>query len=83
MVRTTRRERFMVLSCVGDDRGQFHPADAAWQAKAAIFHGIVRQPPPEKCEEKACANPPKPPRCTPPEPESEVPDDEWLEESPP
>ena len=33
----------------------------------------------------ACANPPKPPRVTPPEPESdEVPDEEWPDEvSPP
>jgi hypothetical protein len=36
------------------------------------------QPPPEK----PWAKEPKPPRVTPPEPESdEVPDDEWLEES--
>jgi hypothetical protein len=27
------------------------------------------QPPPEKCDVKACANEPKPPRVTPPEPE--------------
>jgi hypothetical protein len=32
--------------------------------------------------EKPCANEPKPPRVTPPEPESDdVPDEEWLEES--
>ena len=32
---------------------------------------------------KACANEPKPPRVTPPDPESDgVPDGEWLEESP-
>jgi hypothetical protein len=41
------------------------------------------QPPPEKCAAKLCANEPKPPRVTPPEPESELPDDAWLEvESP-
>ena len=41
----------------------------------------VRQPPPEKCAEKACANEPKPPRVTPLEPESdEVPDEAWLDE---
>jgi hypothetical protein len=34
--------------------------------------------PPEK--PKACAKEPKPPRCTPCEPESDVPEDEWLEE---
>jgi hypothetical protein len=43
----------------------------------------VHQPPTEKCEVKACANEPKPPRVTPPDPESDgVPDGEWLEESP-
>jgi hypothetical protein len=41
----------------------------------------VRQPPPEKCAEKACANEPKPPRVTPLDPESdEVPDEAWLDE---
>jgi hypothetical protein len=41
----------------------------------------VRQPPTEKCAEKACANEPKPPRVTPLEPESEeVPDEAWLDE---
>lgn len=38
------------------------------------------QPPPEKCAEKARANEPKPPRVTPPEPASEVADDDRLEE---
>jgi hypothetical protein len=44
-----------------------------------------RQPPPEKCDANACANPPKPPRVTPPDPESDaVPDEEWPDEvSPP
>ena len=37
------------------------------------------QPPPEKCAEKACANEPKPPRLTPDEPASELPDDERLD----
>ena len=41
------------------------------------LHGI--QPPPEKCRRRA-ANEPKPPRCTLCEAESEVPDDEWLDE---
>jgi hypothetical protein len=49
-----------------------------------MFHGNVRkssQPPPEKCDAKACANEPKPPRVTPPEPRSDhVPKDEWLED---
>lgn len=41
----------------------------------------MRQPPPEKCAEKAWANEPNPPRVTPPEPESEdVPDEAWLDE---
>ena len=52
-----------------------------------MFHGNVRkssQPPPEKCNAKACANEPKPPRVTPPEPESDdVPDAEWLEDESP
>jgi hypothetical protein len=43
----------------------------------------VHQPPTEKCEVKACANEPKPPRLTPPDPESGgVPDAEGLEEAP-
>lgn len=52
-------------------------------SESASFHGIVRreniagrQPPPEKCDVNACANEPKPPRVTPPEPES---DDEVAE----
>jgi hypothetical protein len=41
------------------------------------------QPPPEKCDVNACANEPNPPRVTPLEPESDdVPDEEWLDESP-
>ena len=43
--------------------------------------GAVRspQPPNEKCAEKARANPPKPPRLTPLDPESGAPpDDAWL-----
>ena len=59
-------------------------------SESASFHGIVRrnvsvhQPPPEKCDVKACANEPKPPRVTLPEPEldGEVPDaDLFAEES--
>jgi len=57
------------------------------QAKASRFTAscdanmVCRQPPPEKCDENACAKEPNPPRVTPPEPESDdVPDDEWLEE---
>ena len=44
-----------------------------------------RQPPPEKCDVNACANPPNPPRVTPPDPESDaVPVEEWPDEvSPP
>src|SRR6266851_862929 len=39
------------------------------------------QPPPEKCDVNARANEPKPPRVTPPEPESDrVPDGERLDE---
>jgi len=60
--------------------------DEASQSRCS--HRIVRevagiQPPPEKCDVKACANEPKPPRVTPPEPESdEAPDEEWLPPSP-
>ena len=44
---------------------------------------VSYQPPPEKCDVNACANEPNPPRVTPPEPESDdVPDEEWLDESP-
>jgi hypothetical protein len=45
-----------------------------------MFHGIVRQPPEKP---NACANEPKPPRATWPEPESDVPDTDWLDEDPP
>src|SRR5260370_11886510 len=41
----------------------------------------VGQPPPEKCDVNARANEPKPPRVTPPEPESDkVPDGERLDD---
>jgi hypothetical protein len=40
------------------------------------------RPYPPKCEANACANEPKPPRVTPPEPEA-VPDEELDTESPP
>jgi hypothetical protein len=44
------------------------------------FHRIVRtdQPPPEKCDVKACANDPKPPRVTVPEFDGGVPDADLL-----
>jgi hypothetical protein len=50
------------------------------QAKAGRFHAIVQRirQPPEK--PKACEKEPKPPRCTACEPESDVPEDEWLAE---
>jgi len=56
------------------------------QAKAGYFTGScgstpVDQPPPEKCDVNARANDPKPPRVTPPEPESdEVPDADRLDD---
>jgi hypothetical protein len=61
---------------------------AAGQAKARRFTAICGegrpiQPPKEKCDPKLCANEPKPPRVTPPEPESDVPDDAWLDEESP
>jgi hypothetical protein len=58
-------------------------------SQSQLSHRIVRdaagrsrrQPPPEKCDVNACANPPNPPRVTPPEPESdEVPAEEWPDE---
>src|ERR1700742_2199411 len=53
----------------------------AAQVASRTFHGIVQrglraQPPKEKCAEKARANPPKPPRLTPLDPESGVPPDD-------
>ena len=56
-------------------------ADAS---ESRSLHGFVRGThPPEKCPAKACANDPKPPRCTLPELDSEAPEPEWLaEESP-
>jgi len=84
MVRTTRRERFMVQSCSGDPRSTIvSSAVRAHASESRNFHGIVHQPPTEDCKVKACANEPKPPRFTPPDPESDgVPEGEWLEESP-
>jgi hypothetical protein len=41
-----------------------------------IVMPFTAQPPPEKCAEKACANEPKPPRLTPDELASKLPDDE-------
>jgi hypothetical protein len=63
----------------------FHHLVAPGQAKALRFTAscgerpVLCQPPKEKCDPKLCANEPKPPRVTPPEPESEAPDDVWLE----
>jgi hypothetical protein len=41
----------------------------------------IGQPPKEKCDPKLCANEPKPPRVTPPDPESEAPDEAWLDDA--
>jgi hypothetical protein len=81
---------FHGTTCVAQKRpGGFRHAAPCEASESGSFHGIVRrnscQPPPEKCEVKACANEPKPPRVTPPEPEldGEVPDaDLFAEESP-
>ena len=56
----------------------FHHLAPRKQAKAGRFHGIVQRicQPPEKPKE--CEKEPNPPRCTPCEPVSEVPEDEWL-----
>jgi len=71
----------MVQFRSGDPRSRIVSSCRRAQA-SRNFHGIVHQPPTEKCEVKACANEPKPPRVTPPDPESDgVPDGEWLEES--
>src|ERR1700749_3694435 len=49
--------------------------------KASCGVIVVCQLPIEKCPAKAGANEPKPPRVTPPEPDSEeVPDEAWLDE---
>jgi hypothetical protein len=86
MVKITRRERFMeprapVKAGVGIEADSFQagkPKPIVSRHRAAQYG----QPPPEKCEANACANPPNPPRVTPPEPASdEVPDDERLEEA--
>jgi len=60
------------------------PKPIASQDRAGTRAGwFRRQPPPEKCDVNACANEPNPPRVTPLELESDdVPDEEWLDESP-
>jgi hypothetical protein len=53
----------MVQSCSGDPGGGTVSSTVRAQAsESRNFHGIVHQPPTEKCEVKACANEPKPPR---------------------
>jgi len=65
---------------------QFPSPEDKEASESRPFHRNVRpapvhQPPPEKCDVNARANEPKPPRVTPPEPESdEVPDAERLDE---
>ena len=64
--------------------GREFPSPAGSQASESPgFHGIVRAiyQPPEK--PTACANEPKPPRVTWLDPESEVPEADWLDEEPP
>jgi hypothetical protein len=59
------------------------PKPAVSQHRAGYAGRSRRQPPPEKCDVNVCANEPNPPRVTPPGPESDdVPDEEWLDESP-
>src|ERR1700730_12523171 len=81
------------LRCSVPEQAIVSHLEVAKQAKANRFTQScgarpVHQPPPEKCAVKARANEPKPPRVTPPEPESdevpdEVPDEEWLDEGSP
>jgi len=91
MVKTTRRERFMwrLPSGFGElslNGHQFPSPEDNDASESRLFHRIVRptpvhQPPPEKCDVNARANEPKPPRVTPPEPESdEVPDADRLDD---
>ena len=90
-VKTTRRERFMwrLPSGFGElslNGHQFPSPEDNDASESRLFHRIVRptpvhQPPPEKCDVNARANEPKPPRVTPPEPESdEVPGAERFDE---
>jgi len=91
MVKITRRERFMghpapAKAGLKEATPVLRQTCFGLASKSQSSHGIVRrktlQPPPEKCDANACANPPKPPRVTPPEPASdEVPDDERFEEA--
>ena len=71
------------LGIEADLRSADKPKPSVSQDRAEGGQWVWCQPPPEKCDVNACANEPKPPRVTPPEPESDdVPDDEWLDESP-
>ena len=90
MVKITRRERFMGHPAAAKAGLKGNPdiqAEKFWLGKQKPIVSRHRaaqkgQPPPEKCDANACANPPKPPRVTLPEPLSEeVPDDERLEEA--
>src|SRR3954470_17270082 len=91
IVKTTRRERFMGPSSVRQGSEAMQLLRHCRRKRASqrrYFHGIVRrnklQPPPEKCEPKACANDTNPPRATVPELDGEVPvADLFPEESPP
>jgi hypothetical protein len=83
-VSTTRRERFMVAIPVSGQRAVSISCASGRKRKAAASRLRAGIQPPEKCPAKACANAPKPPRCTPLEPDSEAPEPEWLaaDESP-
>jgi hypothetical protein len=72
------------LGIEADLRSAHKPKPTVSQDRAGTRGRLVSyQPPPEKCDVNACANEPNPPRVTPPEPESDdVPDEEWLDESP-
>jgi len=89
MVKITRRERFMEHPAAAKAglKGNFDiEAEKFFPGKQKPIVSRHRaaqnaQPPPEKCDANACANPPKPPRVTPPElPSDEVPDGERLGE---
>jgi hypothetical protein len=62
--------------------GMLRPGDASDGLNVSRHRATAircTQPPMEKCAEKARANEPKPPRVTPPDPESGAPpDDAWL-----
>ena len=63
--------------------GRDFPSPAGGRASESLmFHGFVlemRQPPEKP---NACANEPKPPRVAWLDPESEVPDTDWLDDEP-